>query len=147
MDIHLEDRLNHLLFSLVLLHFFWPELVFFHMGIALGENKKKTKRDFYCTEIIAKCISAGKLSFWKHTEMLSKNWVQTHTLSLIYIHLAQEFANQTWLRNMLTYWGRLQAGAEVTLSSFIVCIFSVALLTLTELYQVDTIHSMVRHMA
>jgi len=41
MDIHLEDRLNHLLFFPVQLHFFWPALVFFHMDISLKKKKKK----------------------------------------------------------------------------------------------------------
>lgn len=41
MDIHLEDRWNHLLFFHVQLNFFLPTRVFFHMGISL--RKKKTR--------------------------------------------------------------------------------------------------------
>lgn len=49
MDIHLEDRLNHLLFSLVQLHFSLPALVFFHMGISLKKKeKKKTPKASKC---------------------------------------------------------------------------------------------------
>lgn len=44
MDIHLEDRSNHLLFSHVQLNFFLPELVFFHMGISLGKKKERRQQ-------------------------------------------------------------------------------------------------------
>lgn len=44
MDIHLEDRLNHLLFSLLQLNFFLPALVFFHTGISLEKKPDKNNK-------------------------------------------------------------------------------------------------------
>lgn len=44
MDIHLEDRLNHLLFSNVRLKLFLPALVFFRMGISLEKKNEQTTK-------------------------------------------------------------------------------------------------------
>lgn len=72
MDIHLEDRSNHLLFSHVQLNFFLPELVFFHMGISLGKKKKEdnnnnTPKNHQNPE--QQKAASGIWLYWIHSKM------------------------------------------------------------------------------